>query len=57
MFLGFTSGQMELDKTPAGQALKKAKKFIKHSKGKRRASAVFPGLKGSGRGKIQKNRK
>ncbi|KAF8457148.1 hypothetical protein BGX38DRAFT_831977 [Terfezia claveryi] len=47
-----------MDGAPERDSIKKGqKKIIKHSKGKRRAAVVFPGLKGSNRGKIQRKRK
>ncbi|KAF8427306.1 hypothetical protein EV426DRAFT_589452 [Tirmania nivea] len=55
---GQVKGAMDVDRTPEGDSVKKGKrKIVKHSKGKRRATAVFPGLKGSNRGKIQRKRK
>lgn len=58
LMVNLTSGAMDVDGAPEGESIKQGKrKFVKHSKGKRRAAAVFPGLKGSGRGKINKKRK
>ena len=55
LMVNFTSGAMDLDNAPAGKMVRKSKK--KHIKGRLRASAVFAGLKGSRRGKVQKKRK
>jgi len=50
-------GQMDLDQTPTMQSVGQGKRRIqKHSKGKRRASAVFPGFKMRGKA-IQRKRK
>ena len=58
MMVYLKSGTMDVDGASEGDSIKKGKrKIIKHSKGKRRAAAVFPGLKGSSRGKIQRKRK
>lgn len=58
MMVYYTSGAMDVDGAPEGDSIKKGKrKIIKHSKGKRRAAAVFPGLKASSRGKIQRKGK